>query len=123
MPPRPGDLVVWAKADLAPAPAGQLAVSGKSGDGIAELVQCVTAELSDRVKQPALIIRERHRVAISVALEAVGQAFGELLCAQPRADIVAEHLRHAIRALDSLIGRVDVEDLLGEIFARFCIGK
>jgi tRNA modification GTPase len=37
--------------------------------------------------------------------------------------LAAEHLRRAVTALDALIGRVDVDDLLGEIFASFCIGK
>nr|MCU0911973.1 tRNA uridine-5-carboxymethylaminomethyl(34) synthesis GTPase MnmE [Paracoccaceae bacterium] len=40
-----------------------------------------------------------------------------------RAEIAAEELRTAIRALDSLVGRVDVEHLLDDIFASFCIGK
>jgi tRNA modification GTPase len=38
-------------------------------------------------------------------------------------ELLAEELRAAIRALEILIGRVDVETVLGEIFARFCIGK
>jgi tRNA modification GTPase len=38
-------------------------------------------------------------------------------------DIAAEELRSAIRALDALVGRVDVEMVLDEIFASFCIGK
>jgi len=40
-----------------------------------------------------------------------------------QADVLAEDLRSAIRAVDSLVGRVDVEDILGEIFSSFCIGK
>ena len=39
------------------------------------------------------------------------------------ADIAAEELRNAIRALDSLVGRVDIENVLDEIFASFCLGK
>jgi len=38
-------------------------------------------------------------------------------------ELAAEHMRRAVRALDELIGRVDVEDLLDHIFAEFCIGK
>ena len=38
-------------------------------------------------------------------------------------DLAAEDLRHAIRALESLVGRVDVENLLDEIFSSFCLGK
>ena len=40
-----------------------------------------------------------------------------------RTELAAEHLRAAIRRLDSLVGRVDVEAILGEIFSSFCIGK
>jgi tRNA modification GTPase len=39
------------------------------------------------------------------------------------AEIVALYLRDGARALDSLIGRIDVEAVLGEIFSQFCIGK
>ena len=38
-------------------------------------------------------------------------------------ELVAEDIRSAIRSLDSLIGRVDVEMLLDDIFSSFCIGK
>ena len=38
-------------------------------------------------------------------------------------DLVAEDLRRAGRAVDSLIGRIDVEQVLDEIFSSFCIGK
>ena len=38
-------------------------------------------------------------------------------------DLVAEDMRSAIRALNSLIGHVDVENLLDEIFSSFCLGK
>ena len=38
-------------------------------------------------------------------------------------EIVAEDLRTAVLALESLVGRVDVEHILDDIFASFCIGK
>jgi tRNA modification GTPase len=38
-------------------------------------------------------------------------------------DIVAEELRSSIRALEALVGRIGVEDLLDEIFSSFCLGK
>jgi tRNA modification GTPase len=39
------------------------------------------------------------------------------------ADITSEEIRTAIRALDSLVGRIDIENILDEIFASFCLGK
>ena len=38
-------------------------------------------------------------------------------------DIAAEEIRFAIRSLEALIGRIDVENLLDEIFLSFCVGK
>ena len=38
-------------------------------------------------------------------------------------DIAAEELRSAIHALEALVGRINVENLLDEIFASFCLGK
>jgi tRNA modification GTPase len=38
-------------------------------------------------------------------------------------EVAAETLRHGLRQLDALVGRVGVEDILGEIFSSFCIGK
>jgi tRNA modification GTPase len=39
------------------------------------------------------------------------------------AELAAEDMRSALRQMDSLVGRIGVEDLLGEIFSSFCIGK
>jgi tRNA modification GTPase len=70
--------------------------------------------------QNALITRERHRLAFAAAAAALSAIVG---AEDQPVEIVAENLRSACHALECLIGRVDVEDVLGEIFARFCIGK
>ena len=67
--------------------------------------------------------RERHRLAIIKAMGALESARLELRKGASRMELAAEELRSGIRALDSLVGRVDVENLLDEIFASFCIGK
>ena len=46
-----------------------------------------------------------------------------VLAGPENAEVAAEDLHTAIRSLDSLIGRVDVEQVLDEIFASFCLGK
>lgn len=119
--PHPGDITVHGKADLGPGP-GALAVSGKTGAGIDRLIAEITGTLSQRTAGSAVIIRERHRKAVSDALASLESA-RDGLHAGREAEIIAEDLRRAVRALDSLIGRVDVEDLLDEIFSSFCIGK
>nr|MDA3888074.1 50S ribosome-binding GTPase [Allgaiera sp.] len=115
------DLVVDGKADLAEGDG--LRVSGKTGAGISELVARITEVLEKRVSGAAVITRERHRLAVERAIGAMESARSEVLSGADRAELAADDLRRAIRALDSLVGRVDVEDLLDEIFSSFCIGK
>lgn len=73
--------------------------------------------------QPAdgdiFMARERHLVA----LERVAGALERAARSEPRAELFAEELRLAQRELDTITGEVSADDLLGEIFARFCIGK
>ena len=114
--PEPEDIVVMGKADAGGG------VSGKTGAGLAELVAQITAILSLRAAGAATITRERHRLAVLAAVGALERARSEVETGG-RAELAAEQLRGAIRALESLVGRVDVEQILGEIFASFCIGK
>ena len=69
---------------------------------------------------PALITLERHRVAYADALAALERALNP---DQGELELVAEALRLAARALERIAGRIDVEDVLGEIFKRLCVGK
>lgn len=68
-------------------------------------------------------MRARHRDAINHAREALENARIEVESGSERSELAAEELWSAIRSLDSLLGRVDVEMVLDEIFASFCLGK
>lgn len=116
-----GDLVVGAKADLHPV--GGLGVSAQTGSGIEVLVSRIGAELSGRVSGAAVAVRERHRLAMIRSIDHLEQVLDRLPMAVEEAEMLAEELRSAIRAIDSLVGRVDVEDILDDIFSSFCIGK
>ena len=70
-----------------------------------------------------MVTRERHRLAVERAIGAMESARVEIQKGAARAEIAAADLRIAIRALEALVGRVDVETLLDEIFSSFCIGK
>lgn len=118
--PRAGDLLVGAKADLGSA--GGLSVSGKTGAGIDALLAELSLRLSEKVAGAGIMIRDRHRLALDQGAQAI-RAVLVGLDSGLLPELAAEDLRRAIRALDALVGRVDVEDLLGEIFASFCIGK
>jgi tRNA modification GTPase len=118
--PGAGDIVIRGKGDLVP---DQPAVSGLTGDGVQDLVDRVAAELSRRVAGSGTLTRERHRLALVRAILALEVARHEVSRGAARTEIAAENIRSAIRALDSLLGRIGVDELLGEIFASFCIGK
>lgn len=115
------DLVVGGKADLPRSWAAERRVSGLTGAGVKELLAEISSRLKARVAVPSTLIRHRHRQGSTLAVAALAAALAE--ADQNRVEFAAEHVREAIRVLDGLIGRVDVEALLGEIFASFCIGK
>ena len=117
----PDDLVVQAKADLGTR-AG-FAVSGKTGVGVDTLIERVGERLREKVGGIGIAMRERHRVSMMRAIGYLDTAYHALEAGNAPTDLVAEDLRSAIRAVDSIVGRVDVEDVLDEIFSSFCIGK
>lgn len=116
------DIRIAAKCDLGRAGTG-LPVSGKTGEGVSELLSTVAVILSDRVSGAGTATRLRHAEALTSAVDALEMAQEQLYSGNDCAELAAESLRVAIRSLDNLVGRIGVEDLLGEIFSSFCIGK
>jgi tRNA modification GTPase len=116
----PGDYVARAKADLAPGAAG---VSGLTGQGVAEMLAHVSGVLETRLSKRGAASRERHRQAMMGALVELRKVRAMLDGSDHETELVAEHLRYAVRCLDSLVGAIDVESVLGAIFSKFCIGK
>ena len=121
MTPLDSDIVVRAKADLLDDPSG--AVSGATGQGVGALVRQITERLATRVASIGVATRIRHKISMERALAGLETADCLLDLGPDHTDLVAEELRSAVRALDALVGRVDVENILDEIFASFCIGK
>lgn len=99
------------------------AISGKTGVGVQSLIDRVSEILANRSSGAGLATRERHRIAMERALVSLKNARSVLDLGSDHYDIAAEELRTAIRALEALVGRIDVENLLDEIFASFCLGK
>lgn len=118
--PLRGDLVVGAKADLNPG--SGLTVSGKTGYGIEALMSEIRGRLEQLGSGVQTATRERHRVALANSVEMIQAALGMIEGGVPE-DLVAEELRHTVQQLDSLVGRIGVEDVLDRIFSSFCIGK
>ena len=119
--PREGDIVVLGKADLHPEASD--AVSGLTGQGMDQLIARISATLGQKAASAGVMTKERHRLAMSRSVEALESARSQIETHGSAAELVAADLRRAARALDVLVGRVDVENLLDEIFSSFCIGK
>ena len=116
-----GDIVVRAKADLGPI--AQDGVSGLTGLGVDSLIARITTTLDRRALGGGMAIRARHESAMRRGAEALDAALAALESGEVASDIAAEEIHTAVRALDSLVGRIDVETVLGEIFESFCLGK
>ncbi|WP_121060937.1 tRNA uridine-5-carboxymethylaminomethyl(34) synthesis GTPase MnmE [Chachezhania antarctica] len=116
-----GDIAMRPKADLLMDASD--AISGLTGQGVDVLVSRIEEILTHRSASAGLATRERHRWAMMTAQDGLIAAQGLLEQGPEMYDLAAEDLRHAIRALESLVGRVDVENLLDEIFSSFCLGK
>lgn len=115
----PDDIVLLGKADLHEAEG----ISGATGQGVSALIDRIAETLSNRAARQVTATHARHAEAMQRALEALEDGVIEVKAGPDRTELAAEHLRMAIRRLDSLIGRIDVEMVLGEIFSRFCLGK
>ncbi len=121
---------IFTKCDLAPAsgealgqdePRG-LEISAETGKNLSLLVARLGefAQTASGDGHAGLITRARHRRAFQEAEEALTRVLSDP--AGP-VELIAEDLRAASFALQRLTGLIEAEDILGEIFSRFCIGK
>ena len=116
------DIIVHTKADVKKCP-GMLNVSAETGEGLDQLIARINDVLAKRVSNGSSLVRQRHQMAISDALASVESARGLLADENYDIELVAEEMRDATLKLDHLVGRYDVEAVLGQIFSSFCIGK
>jgi tRNA modification GTPase len=117
-------IVAANKVDLldgARPPAADVALSVKTGANVAALTDLIAAAARRRLGEGERLALTlvRHRRALTEALAALA-AFR---ATRPVLELAAEDLRRAAWALGRLTGAVDVEDVLDQVFARFCIGK
>jgi tRNA modification GTPase len=100
----------------------EYAISAREGDGIPELVEALVKFAAEffATSESAVVTRARQRDLLSRASDSLRRSL-ELV--EQGEELAAEELRAAAYALGRLLGRVDVEDVLGAIFQKFCIGK
>lgn len=127
-PPARRSVVARTKADLVDSETqqrlrdkGQIPVSAHRGDGMEDLLALLRREAEALGGEPALVTHARQRHALAEAADRVAAAMS--VAAPGREEIAAEELRLAARSLGRVTGRVDVEDVLDQVFRNFCIGK
>jgi tRNA modification GTPase len=121
-------LHVYNKADAAApsaAPAGALALSARTGEGLEALRRALLEQVGwqGASAEGLFIARARHLLALARAGDHLATAQQQLDAQSPALDLLAEELRLAHAALGEITGAFGADQLLGEIFARFCIGK
>ena len=119
-------LDVYNKADLPPGVGGpvDLRLSAKTGAGLDALRRRLL-QLAGWHEHPEGVYtaRARHVHALQQTGSHVDEATRQLTGPAPALDLLAEELRLAQRALGEIVGQSTPDELLGEIFSRFCIGK
>ena len=125
----PREILVLNKIDISgipqEAPADAVCVSCVTGEGLPALVDRLASEFAPGAAQRAesgVAINARHRVCLEKAADALRET-QVLLTSNAPAEIVAIEMRAALGALGDVVGHADPEELLGEIFGAFCIGK
>ena len=129
LPPKTPTIDVWNKSDMAASDAslsydGGVTISAKTGAGLEALRQRLLQVVGWQSAPEGLFMaRERHVQALQKVAEQLGQAAAQLSAKVPALDLLAEDLRQAQLHLSAITGEFTSDDLLGEIFSKFCIGK
>jgi tRNA modification GTPase len=128
LPPKAKNVFIFNKIDLTGEPPSvreaenrvNVRVSAKSGAGMEMLRITILQAVGWRPAEEAqFMARERHLHALQLAAAALARAAAHAKAVE----LFAEELRLAQQSLGEITGQVSADDLLGEIFSRFCIGK
>ncbi len=114
------DIILRPKGDLkGPEPS----ISGKTGKGIEELLNLIKEKLVNKSPQSSVINRTRHLKRANVCLSYINNIKELISNDDIELELIANELRGIIMNFDGLLGLIDTESVLGEIFSNFCIGK
>ncbi|MDI1271115.1 MAG: tRNA uridine-5-carboxymethylaminomethyl(34) synthesis GTPase MnmE [Polaromonas sp.] len=120
---------VWNKSDMAGADvlaavSSGVLISAKTGAGLQQLRQQLLQVVGwQAAPEGVFMARERHVRALRQVEAQLARAAAQLHAPVPALDLLAEDLRQAQNALGDITGQFTTDDLLGEIFSKFCIGK
>lgn len=102
--------------------ANVLEISAKTGLGLEKLLDTLASSCSPDSGSDLLVTNARHAEALRASAEALDKVASGLELQLPT-DLLAEDLRDAISHLGTITGEISTDEVLGEIFGRFCIGK
>lgn len=111
-------------SDLGLSPIAVLPISAKNGVGIDELKSLLVSTQSSRTvdQNTTLVTNLRHYEALLDAQRALDRVEDGLNAGTPT-DLVSQDIREALYHLGSIIGEINTDEILGNIFSKFCIGK
>lgn len=120
----PDDLTAAICRDAARFNIGLVPISARNGDGIDALIERLTGIVDPEVASSgnAVVSNARHYEALLRAAEAL-RAARSGLADNLSADLLSEHIRQVLYHLGTITGRITTDDLLNQIFSKFCIGK
>ena len=114
------DIVLRPKGDLK---GSEPSISGKTGKGIKNLLQEIKERLYSKKISSSVINRTRHLERVNICINYINN-IKELVSRDIiELELLANELRGIILNIDGLLGLIDTENMLGEIFSNFCIGK
>ena len=99
-----------------------LEISAKNGFGLDKLRSTLVSWVGPAVSSGTLVTNARHAAALRAAADSLS-AVSDGLDRNTPTDLLAEDLHSALASLGSITGQITTDDVLGEIFSRFCIGK
>jgi len=119
---RPGDEIRVCKSDVNEKYDGFIGISGKTGEGVKELVDVIMKNCREYSEKSGVACNVRHRNAMEKAINYLYKSKSSINddCGL---ELIVENIRQALLCLEELIGKIDIEDVYGEIFTKFCIGK
>lgn len=124
-------LTVWTKSDIHDYASDDgsdgVRVSARKREGLIELLHAIERALDDTYgsldPDLPLLTRARHQSALKEAAQELAAFREQKAAGSVPVSIAAVHLRSAVHALETLVGAVDVEDVLARVFSTFCVGK
>ena len=99
-----------------------LSISAKTGLGLEKLHSALVSASEIDTFSGTLVTNARHANALSDTASSLSKVCSGLDSGEP-SDIIAEDLRSAINSLGTITGQITNNEVLGQIFSRFCIGK